>query len=233
MTPQSGYQQHLGPSPHIGYKMGAHPGLVSGTGQQMGLYNTSNQQYPLPGSGGYTGGARPQGAIQYSGPNQNYSAPPVSSAQQLPVTNNMAAVGASGGQYPGRPLLNHVPHSQFAYQQNWSGSPATCSNASGKGTVGLSSIVQSPVGMGTQSTNSVSTGPKPPHYLKQHLQHKIGFGNSGSGPSNIPPSPGAIQGYNTTGAPPGMGPPIHQHSGLSMGPPIGTSGTHHHQGKVH
>lgn len=249
MNTQSNYQQHLGPPPHMGhagYKMGGHPGMVSASGQQMGLYNSPGQQYPIAGgggSGGYVGagaGGRPQGNLQYSAAGQNY-APPVSSTQpQGPVTNNMPGAGAGAGTgtvpYPGRPILNHVSHSQFpAYQQSWSSSGPTMSTpTSGKGTAagsipgtgGISAMSQAPCNM-TQSNNAVGTNvssARPPHYLKQHLQHKIGFGSSGSNVGNVPPSPGSLQGYNaSTGGPPGMGPPMHQHSNLSMGPPIGSS----------
>lgn len=248
MATQSNYQQHLGPPPHMGhsgYKMGGHPG------QQMGLYNPpGGQQYPMAGSGGYTGaatGGRPQSNLQYTGPNQSYAAPPVSSTQQQgPVTNNMTGAGAGAGsvQYPARPLLNHAPHSQFpVYQPSWSSSGPTMSTPTpGKGTAAgtvpgtggiSSSISQAPCNM-TQSNNTVGTGvssSRPPHYLKQHLQHKIGFGSSGSNTGNVPPNPNTLQGYNAaTGGPPGMGPPMHQHSGMSMGPPLGSSGGHHHQG---
>uniref|UniRef100_A0AAR5PVU0 ARID domain-containing protein n=1 Tax=Dendroctonus ponderosae TaxID=77166 RepID=A0AAR5PVU0_DENPD len=60
-----------------------------------------------------------------------------------------------------------------------------------------------------------SPGPtlRPPHYLKHHLQHKMGF--AGVGPGSAPPSPGP-QNFH-------MGPPGHHHSGMgvppSMGPP--------------
>lgn len=242
LATQSSYQQHLGPPPHMthsGYKMGGHPGIVSASGQQMGLYNNSNQQYQLTGSGGYPGGpagARPQGNMQYPGPNQSYGGAPVSSAPQQGSMNNNIVSSAPGGQYGGRPLLNHVPPSQFpSYGQSWpSGGNSACSPTSGKGGGGnLSSIIQSPGCMTSQPSNALSSGgPRPPHYLKQHLQHKINFGSSSSSSSpGVTQNPGTLQGYNsTTGGPPGMGPP-QQHSGLAMGPPIGTSGGgHHHQG---
>lgn len=242
LATQSSYQQHLGPPPHMthsGYKMGGHPGIVSASGQQMGLYNNSNQQYQLSGSGGYPGGPagnRPQGNMQYPGPNQNYGAPVSSAQQQGPINNNISGSNAPGGQYPGRPILNHVPPSQFpSYGQSWSGSGnPTCSPAGGKGGGGIPSIIQSPGGcMTSQPSNALnSAGPRPPHYLKQHLQHKISFGSSTSTSSpGVTQNPGTLQGYNSTaGGPPGMGPP-QQHSGLAMGPPIGTTGGgHHHQG---
>lgn len=62
-----------------------------------------------------------------------------------------------------------------------------------------------------------SPGPnlRPPHYLKHHLQHKMGFAGVASG--SAPPSPGPPQNFH-------MGPPSgHHHAGMgpppSMGPP--------------
>lgn len=45
--------------------------------------------------------------MQY-GPNQSYGT-------QNPQANNMP--GGPGSQYPTRPILNHVPHSQFGGYQ--------------------------------------------------------------------------------------------------------------------
>ncbi|XP_050313093.1 trithorax group protein osa isoform X4 [Anthonomus grandis grandis] len=69
------------------------------------------------------------------------------------------------------------------------------------------------------SSGCPSPGPslRPPHYLKHHLQHKMGF--AAVGPGSAPPSPGPPP-QNFHMGPPG-GP--HHHSGMgppsSMGPP--------------
>ncbi|KAJ3639831.1 hypothetical protein Zmor_003167 [Zophobas morio] len=188
MATQGSYPaQHTSPHPaHVhGYK--GHPGMVSGpTGQQMPLYQP-NQQYP---QSGYP--PRPQGNIQY--PGQGYGPP----ASQAPPSNNM-----SPQQYPNR-SSNHMPNSQFApyQQQSWQG-PVTLAKGNGP----------------PQAPGSPSPGPpgppRPPHYLKTHLQHKMGFGNvSGS----APPSPSPPQNYHMGPPPPG-----HHHSGMgpppTMGPP--------------
>ncbi|KAF5285273.1 hypothetical protein FQR65_LT13287 [Abscondita terminalis] len=177
------------PPPHIhGYK--GHPGMVPPAGQQMPIYQP-NQQYT---QGGYP--PRPQNNMQY--PNQTYG-PPVS---QSPNSN------IPPQQYPNRSAPNHMSNSQFPpYQQAWPGSPAATSGnhlPGGKGNCP------------SQAPNSPSPAPpRPPHYLKQHLQHKMNFGNASS---SIPPSPSPPQNYH-------MGPPAasHHHSGMgppsSMGPP--------------
>lgn len=177
------------PPPHMhGYK--GHPGMVPPSGQQMPLY-PPNQQY----QGGYP--ARPQSNIQY--PNQGYG-PPVS---QAPPNNSLPPQ-----QYPSRSAPNHMGNSQFPpYQQTWAGPAVSSGNhlSSGKGN-----------GPPPQAPNSPSPGPpRPPHYLKTHLQHKMGFGTV---PSSVPPSPSPPQNYH-------MGPPPsgHHHSGMgpppTMGPP--------------
>ncbi|XP_045482525.1 trithorax group protein osa isoform X3 [Harmonia axyridis] len=126
-------------------------------------------------------------------PGQGYG-PPVS---QAPPSNAMSAQ-----QYQGR-QPNHMPNSQFQpYQQGW---PTPPPSSKGNGPP------QAP------------TSPRPPHYLKHHLQHKMGFGAI----SGTPPSPGPPQTYHMGPPPPG-----HHHSGMgppnnpSMGPPnIPSSGS--------
>lgn len=172
------------PPPHMhGYK--GHPGMVPPTGQQMPLYPPSQQ---------YQGGAypaRPQSNIQY--PNQGYG-PPVS---QAPPNNSLPPQP-----YPSRSAPNHMSNSQFSpYQQSWAGPTVSSGNhiPSGKGN-----------GPPPQAPSSPSPGPpRQPHYLKQHLQHKMGFG---SVPSSVPPSPSPPQNYH-------MGPPPAGHHHTGMGPP--------------
>lgn len=177
------------PPPHMhGYK--GHPGMIPPSGQQLPIYQP-NQQYT---QGGYP--PRPQSNIQY--PSQGYG-PPV---PQTPPNS-----GIPQQQYPNRSAPNHMSNSPFPpYQQTWPGPTVSSGN-------------HLPGGKGNgppQAPNSPSTGSqRPPHYLKQHLQHKMGFGNVSS---SMPPSPSPPQNYH-------MGPPsvTHHHSGMgpppSMGPP--------------
>ncbi|XP_064215364.1 trithorax group protein osa isoform X4 [Tribolium castaneum] len=193
-SPMATQGSYSSPHPaHVhGYK--GHPGMVSGpgpgpgpAGQQMPLYQP-NQQYP---QGGYP--PRPQANIQY--PGQGYGPP---ASQAPPPNNNM-----SPQQYPNR-SSNHMPNSQFQpYQQPWQG-PMTLAKGNGP-----------PQAPGSPSPGPPGPPPRPPHYLKQHLQHKMGFGNV---PGSAPPSPSPPQNYH-------MGPPPagHHHSGMgpppTMGPP--------------
>ncbi|XP_046404114.1 trithorax group protein osa [Ischnura elegans] len=239
MATQGGYQQALVPPPHMhGYKMGVHPGVVPpAAGQsQISSYSPQGQQYP---QGGY-GGRPPQGQIGGYGvsPGQGYgSTGPQGGSPQV---NNMGGGGSgpgggASGQYPppGRGVPNHVPQGQYGGYQGWGsqgmnqGPPPGLMGGPGG---------QMPPGKGGppqgQNVNSVS-GPRPhtpPHYLKQHLQSKMGF----SGSSTISQSPGPPQGYGGSGSiSSAMGPPP-GHSGMgppgphSMGPPP-ISG-HHHSG---
>ncbi|PSN43617.1 hypothetical protein C0J52_16379 [Blattella germanica] len=248
MATQSGYQQPLAPPPHMhGYKMGPHPGMVPPGGQQMAPYTPQGQQYPqgnfyfddqfsevlIVFTGNYTPRPQQLGNMQY-GANQGYGPGP--GGQQNPQANNMGP-----GQYPGRPMPNHVP--QFQYQ-GWGGPamnqgpPPNMMGGPGKGPGPQPSVPP-------QAANPTA-GPRPhtpPHYLKQHLQQKMGFGTS----AGMPPSSSPIQvGYGGSstlgpgsgpspgmppGSGPGMGPPgsMHHHAGMGspMGPP--PSG-HHHPG---
>jgi AT-rich interactive domain-containing protein 1 len=187
MATQGSYPaQHSSPHPAHVHGYKGHPGMVSGpAGQQMPLYQP-NQQYA---QSGYP--PRPQANIQY--PGQGYGPP----ASQAPPNNNM-----SPQQYPNR-SSNHMQNSQFTpYQQSWQG-PVTLAKGNGP----------------PQAPGSPSPGPagppRPPHYLKQHLQHKMGFGNV---PGSAPPSPSPPQNYHMGPPPPG-----HHHSGMgpppTMGPP--------------
>lgn len=227
MAAQGGYQPHLCPPAHMGYKMSMPPG------QQLGMYGQghggggSGGSYGAPGSYGPATGPGPgpsPGSIrpQYGAtPSQAYGAPSPGSQQQSqqqqqqgPVTNN--ATGSPGtGQYPGRQLVNHVPHTQYpgaGYQPAWNSGSAPPSQQ-GKvpgGSVPTPAVSQPPVGAS-----------RPPHYLKQHLQHKIGasagFGSSGA------TGPSSLQVYGAGAPPPGMpmGPPPHgpHHIHQGMGPP--------------
>lgn len=176
---------HSSAHPTHGYK--GHPSMaVSGSGNQMSLYQPN--QYPQT---GYP--PRPPSNMQY--PGQGYGPP---GAQATPP-NNLCPQ-----QFPGRSLPNHMQNSQFpSYQQSWSPSVSTASKGNGPNT-------SSP----TPGSQSPSPSPRPPHYLKHHLQHKMGFQGI---PGSAPPSPSPPQNYH-------MGPPSgHHHSGMgpppSMGPP--------------
>lgn len=119
---------------------------------------------------------------------------------QPPPTNSMP-IGP--GQYPGRPMPNHVaPHSQFPpYQQNW-GPPAPQS--------GMNHVQ----GKNTPPPPPPGSSPRPLNHLKQHLLHKGGYGGN--------QSPTPPQGYgNGPGMHPPMGPPHHMgpsHGPVPMGP---------------
>nr|XP_023018213.1 trithorax group protein osa isoform X3 [Leptinotarsa decemlineata] len=187
MGSQSSYPApHSSPHPAHGYK--GHPSMVvSGSvNQQMPLYQPN--QYPQT---GYP--PRPPSNVQY--PGQAYGPP----SSQPPPPNNMPPQ-----QFPSRSAPNHLQNSQFPpYQQSWQASISQSSKGNGPNPP-------------TQTPGSQSPGPttRPPHYLKHHLQHKMGFQNV---PGSAPPSPSPPQNYH-------MGPPSgHHHSGMgppsTMGPP--------------
>lgn len=132
---------------------------------------------------------------QYPG---NYGPQPA--GQAGPPSNNMPL---GPGQYPGRPMPNHVsPHSFPPYQQNW-GPPTP---------QGGMNHVQ---GKNTPPPQPPGSSPRPLNHLKQHLLHKGGYGGA--------PSPTPPQGYgNGPGMHPPMGPPHHMgppHGPTNMGPP--------------
>lgn len=176
---------HSSAHPTHGYK--GHPSMVvTGPGNQMSLYQPN--QYPQT---GYP--PRPPSNMQY--PGQGYAPP---SSQPTPPNNICPQ------QFSGRSVPNHMQNSQFpSYQQSWSPSVSTASKGNGPNP-------STP----TPGSQSPSPSPRPPHYLKHHLQHKMGFQGI---PSSAPPSPSPPQNYH-------MGPPSgHHHSGMgpppSMGPP--------------
>ncbi|XP_039288877.1 trithorax group protein osa-like isoform X12 [Nilaparvata lugens] len=256
---QGVYQQQLAPpGGHMhNYKMGPGGGGGPMVGQQMAPGSpygaAGQQQYPPPpppqqgagGAQGYPGSPRPP--MQYGGPpppNQSYG--PQGS-------------GPPNSQYPpSRGILNHVSHSQFGGYQGW-GSPQGpppgppmmgphpgagnnhVAAGGGKGgpgpqPTGPSGPSGPPPGPQTppQPSNASPRSHTPPHYLKQHLQHKVGL----SGAGGMPPSPGGGYPSNAGGPMPPhhhggpMGPPP-QHMGMgppppsSMGPPPPNS--HHDQ----
>ncbi|XP_026475128.1 trithorax group protein osa isoform X4 [Ctenocephalides felis] len=175
------------------------------------------QQYP---QGNYS--PRPQyGPGNYGGASQGGP----------PVPNNSMS---GPGQYPSRPVPNHA---QFPGYQNWGQSGQIPSQPSQQ--TPPSSMLGNHITPGAPSGKSASTGgpippsspvntagsPIRPHYLKQHLQHKMGFNTA---PSPSPPQGGYSVGSNGPGmGPPGaagppppqqpsMAPPQSQHQ---MGPP--------------
>ncbi|XP_058447429.1 trithorax group protein osa isoform X4 [Malaya genurostris] len=230
-----GYQTQPPHPPHMhgGYKMGPSPG-GPGAGmpgpQQMSPYpphNPQSQQYSPHSQGNYS--PRPQYPGGY-GPS-----PPGGQPGQPPPPGPPPNSVASGpGGYPGHRMPNHVggppPHSQYPphqpYQQGW-GPPGPGPQVPG-GHVNNHQQQQPGKGMppsgvppSPQQPNQAqsqqgppsggppqSGSPRPLNYLKQHLQHKGGYGGA--------PSPTPPQGYgNGPGMHPPMGPPHH------MGPPMG------------
>nr|CAH7743339.1 unnamed protein product [Callosobruchus chinensis] len=192
--PQQQQQQHAQPHPYKGHPSvptsasvaAAAAAAAAATGQQVPLYQPN--QYPQP--GGYP--PRPPANVQY--PGQGYG-PPTSQ----PPPNSMPPQ-----QFPGRPSPNHMQNSQFPpYQQSWQTSVSSASKGNGPNPP-------------PQSPGSQSPGPptRPPHYLKHHLQTKMGFGSPG------PASPSPPQQPYHMGPPGGPG---HHMSGMgppsSMGPP--------------
>ncbi|XP_053964849.1 trithorax group protein osa isoform X3 [Anastrepha ludens] len=208
------------PPPHMHgvYKMGG-PGQSPGPGPQG-----------LP-----TGYPPPQQSQQYSQgtypPRPQYTpsgyAPTPPPSNQPTSANSMPPGG--GPQYPGRPMPNHTgaggPHAQYPPYQNWvppspQGGPGGGGAPVGAGAAGMGNHVQGkgtpPPGGPPQPPGGGS--PRPLNYLKQHLQHKGGYGSG----------PAPQQGYgNGPGMHPGMpmGPPHHMgppHGPTSMGPPTST-----------
>lgn len=196
-----GYGPPGQPSPHSG----SYKGMVPGPGgapqnsPQMPLYQHQPGQYP-----GQPAGYPPRPTGNFGPSGQGYGPP----GTQPPTSNSMPPQ-----QFPGRPgPPNHMQNSQFPpYQQPWPSPPSSGQKSnSGGGPNGQNTS-------GTQPSGCPSPGPnlRPPHYLKHHLQHKMGF--AGVGSSSAPPSPGPPQNFH-------MGPPSgHHHSGMgpppSMGPP--------------
>ncbi|XP_055546212.1 trithorax group protein osa isoform X2 [Wyeomyia smithii] len=239
-----GYQTQPPHPPHMhgGYKMGPSPG-GPGAGmpgpQQMSPYpphNPQSQQYSPHSQGSYS--PRPQYPGGY-GP----SPPGGQPGQPPPPVPPPSSVTSGPGGYSGHRMPNHVggppPHSQYPphqpYQQGW-GPPGpgpqvpgghinNHQQQPGKGMppTGVPPSPQQP--NQAQSQQGPPTGgppqsgsPRPLNYLKQHLQHKGGYGGA--------PSPTPPQGYgNGPGMHPPMGPPHHMGPPMgptSMGPPSGT-----------
>lgn len=204
------------------YPQPPHGGHPYKTPPHVPPYSQSGQQYP---QGNYSPRPGPQG-MQYG---------PAPGQYPQPQSNN---IPGGPGQYPGRPVTNHAPHTQYSGYQGWGGpqgAPPAMMNQSGPPAMmsGPGNHLP-PNGKGSaqqqtppqNQTPASPAGPRPhtpPHYLKQHLQHKMGF--TGPGPG-MPPSPGPPQNYPA----PGMGPPggMHHHMGSQspMGPPP-PSGIHH------
>ncbi|XP_076262071.1 trithorax group protein osa isoform X4 [Rhynchophorus ferrugineus] len=188
-------------SPHQGSYKGMVPGPGGGAqnSPQIPLYQHQPGQYP-----GQAVGYSPRPPGNFGPAGQGY----VPSNAQPPTSNSMPPQ-----QFPGRPgPPNHMQNPQFShYQQPWPSSPSPGQKVnSGGGPNG-----QNPPGPQTPGCPSPGPNLRPPHYLKHHLQHKMGF--AGVGPGSAPPSPGPPQNFH-------MGPPSgHHHSGMgpppSMGPP--------------
>ncbi|XP_022216331.2 trithorax group protein osa isoform X5 [Drosophila obscura] len=207
----SGGGYPMPPHMHGGYKMGG-PGQSPGA---QGYPPQQPQQYP---PGNYP--PRPQyppGAYA-TGP------PPPPTSQGAGGANSMPS-GAQGGGYPGRSMPNHSggsPHGQYPPYQWVPPSPQQQAGAPPGGTM-VGNHVQ---GKGTPPPPVVgppppqgSGSPRPLNYLKQHLQHKGGYGGS--------PTPPQGYGNGPTGMHPGMpmGPPHHMgppHGPTNMGPPTST-----------
>lgn len=198
MATQGSYQTPPPPPQHMhgGYKMGPSP-VGPGGPQNM-------PPYPPPQSQQYSQG-------NYSPrPQYGYGPAPGPGGQPPPPPPNSMSPGP--GQYPGgRAMPNHVapppPHSQFSTSyQSW-GPPGPQSGVMMNNHVQGKGGVPPPSALAQQPPQGGS--PRPPiNYLKQHLQHKGGYGGA--------PSPTPPQGYgNGPGMHPPMGPPHH------MGPPMG------------
>ncbi|KAL7642723.1 UNVERIFIED_CONTAM: hypothetical protein RMT77_007288 [Armadillidium vulgare] len=195
--PVSGQSENRNSSMHSpGYSPGTSPHMTGGPPTPLGYPSKISHMSAGPpgapyGQPGYQQGpgahqyppTRPQGHIMqpYS---QNY---PPSGPQ-----------GPPGPQYPQRPPHNsHVPPNQpYPYphfgQQGWSqgmGQPMLGSGIPGKGSPNQMPGQPSP---GPPGSNNVS-GTRP-HYLKQHIQHKIGVYPPSSGPQMYPNGPGMTPG---------------------------------------
>jgi len=133
--------------------------------------------------------------------------------------------GAQAGGYPGRGMPNHTgqyppyqwvpPSPQQTVPGGAPGGAMVGNHVQGKGT-------PPPPVVGGPPPPQGSGSPRPLNYLKQHLQHKGGYGGS-------PTPPQGPQGYGNgpTGMHPGMpmGPPHHMgppHGPTNMGPPTST-----------
>ncbi|XP_062127294.1 trithorax group protein osa isoform X1 [Drosophila sulfurigaster albostrigata] len=194
--------QHM----HGSYKMG-------GPGQSPGAQGYPPQQYP---QGNYP--PRPQ----YPAGAYGTGPPPPPSSQATGGANNMSSSAQSG--YP-RSMPNHSggsPHPQYPPYQWVPPSPQQPGVGSGQIGASMGNHVQGkgtppPVGPGPPPPQG-SGSPRPLNYLKQHLQHKGGYGANPAAPQP--------QGYGNgpTAMHPTMpmGPPHHMGPPQSMGPPTST-----------
>lgn len=150
--------------------------------------------------------------------------PPPTSQAGAGGANSMPS-GAQAGGYPGRGMPNHTgqyppyqwvpPSPQQTVPGGAPGGAMVGNHVQGKGT-------PPPPVVGGPPPPQGSGSPRPLNYLKQHLQHKGGYGGS-------PTPPQGPQGYGNgpTGMHPGMpmGPPHHMgppHGPTNMGPPTST-----------
>ncbi|CAH1121554.1 unnamed protein product [Ceutorhynchus assimilis] len=201
-----------GPAPGTPNSQGMRP-TPSPTGStgSRSMSPAVSQNIPMPprpsssqsdgGSGGGNGGGVP--------PKLSHSPMPPGptgygpQGQQPPHPGPYKGMVPMSGGNPNSPQMSLYQHQPVQYP---AGYPARL-----PGSYGPASQAYGP------SSGCPSPGPnlRPPHYLKHHLQHKMGF--AGVGPGSAPPSPGPPQNFH-------MGPPSgHHHSGMgpppSMGPP--------------
>uniref|UniRef100_A0A1A9ZVM8 ARID domain-containing protein n=1 Tax=Glossina pallidipes TaxID=7398 RepID=A0A1A9ZVM8_GLOPL len=205
----------LPPHMHGSYKMG---------GQNPGP-QTLLSAYPPPPSQQaqqYSQGSYPP-RPQY--PPGSYAPTPPNSSQ--PSSVNSMPPGSGPQQYAaGRPILNHGGGSPYPAYQNWvppsgqGGGPVNVGSVppGAPGTPGGAPMGNHIQSKGTPPPPQSGGSSRPLNYLKQHLQHKGGYG----------PGTGPPQGYgNGPGMHPGMpmGPPHHMgppHGPTNMGPPTST-----------
>ncbi|KAL9896206.1 trithorax group protein osa isoform 2-T6 [Glossina fuscipes fuscipes] len=205
----------LPPHMHGSYKMG---------GQNPGP-QTLLSAYPPPPSQQaqqYSQGSYPP-RPQY--PPSGYAPTPPNSSQ--PSSVNSMPPGSGPQQYAaGRPILNHGGGSPYPAYQNWvppsgqGGGPVNVGSVppGAPGTPGGAPMGNHIQSKGTPPPPQSGGSSRPLNYLKQHLQHKGGYG----------PGTGPPQGYgNGPGMHPGMpmGPPHHMgppHGPTNMGPPTST-----------
>ncbi|CAG9817012.1 unnamed protein product [Phaedon cochleariae] len=193
MSPAVGQNIPMPPRPSSGQSDGNGPGRLSHSPMvAQGGYPAPHpahgyKPHPSLGAGGAGGPAGQQ--LPLYQPGQYAPRPPPSGVQYLGQYGPQAPPQAPPPQQFARGgAANHMQNSQFPpYQQGWQPAMAGA-GAKGNG----------------PNPPAQSQSPRPPHYLKHHLQHKMG---------PQPPSPGPPQAYH-------MGPPHHSGMGPpSMGPP--------------
>ncbi|XP_008551461.1 trithorax group protein osa isoform X4 [Microplitis demolitor] len=225
MATQGGYQQPLGPSPHMhGYKLNSSgPGVPTGPGPTglggMGPMG-SGMGYAAGGGGaGQPGGYPSQGPGGYPPPRphmqfpQNY--PPPTNSQPPPNNQYQPARPNNMVQYPSYPHkmgFNSVPPGMPPSP----GPPQGYGSASGGGLVPPNAP-----GMGGSIGNmgppTSSMGPPPPS--PNHI------GNQPGPPPPPPPPPGPPSGPMGHPHPPAATPPLN-HEGSPMPPPSTTPNSH-------